>query len=101
MVVSVWRRTYPKRFAGYRKAAEQGHANAQNSLAICYENGTGVEKIDLTKAVEWYRLAADQDNMYAQYNLARHFHARRFVGIFRQPAQAIFVVVSKNILCDS
>jgi len=28
----------------YKKAAEQGHASAQYNLAVCYENGTGVEK---------------------------------------------------------
>ena len=26
----------------YRKAAEQGHANAQYKLGMCYENGRGV-----------------------------------------------------------
>jgi len=36
-----------------QKAAEQGHASAQCNLALCYENGTGVEK-DEQKAVEWY-----------------------------------------------
>ena len=33
--------------------AERGDAEAQNNLAICYEDGTGVPK-DEEKAVEWY-----------------------------------------------
>ena len=28
----------------YQKAAEQGYANAQYNLALCYKKGTGVEK---------------------------------------------------------
>ena len=38
----------------YRKAAEQGDADAQNSLGYYYERGEGVAK-DLGKAIEWYR----------------------------------------------
>ena len=41
------------RFIEYlRKAAEQGHVNAQTNLGLCYEEGAGVGK-DLTEAVKW------------------------------------------------
>ena len=43
-------------FKRYEKAAEQGDADAQYNLALCYKNGTGVEK-DAEKAVEWYQKA--------------------------------------------
>ncbi len=43
----------------YRKAAEQGHANAQFCLGCCYFEGKGVEE-DKTEAVKWYRKAAEQ-----------------------------------------
>ena len=43
----------------HHKAAEQGHAEAQYNLGICYENGKGVEQ-DYEKAEEWYREAAAQ-----------------------------------------
>ncbi len=43
----------------YRKAAEQGHAAAQNNLGECYAEGVGVEK-DPAQAVVWYRKAAEQ-----------------------------------------
>ena len=51
------------------KSAEQGHAGAQNSLAICYDNGEGVAK-DLKKAVKWFTKSAEQGDATAQYNLA-------------------------------
>ena len=43
----------------FRKAAEQGHAEAQFMLGACYYNGTGVKK-DAAEAVKWYREAAKQ-----------------------------------------
>ena len=43
----------------YRKAAEQGHAEAQDELARCYDYGWGVGE-DEEEAVEWYRKAAEQ-----------------------------------------
>ena len=53
---------------GIRKAAEQGHADAQHSLAIAYSYGDGVPQDD-TEAVKWYRKAAEQGFAKAQYNL--------------------------------
>ncbi len=52
----------------YRKAAEQGHAQAQNSLGFMYSEGHGVEQ-DYKEAVKWYRKAAEQGHAQAQTNL--------------------------------
>ena len=52
----------------YRAAAEQGYAEAQYNLGVCYENGYGVTK-DLTQAVYWYKKAAGQGLATAQFNL--------------------------------
>ena len=52
----------------YRKSAEQGDANAQNRLGVCYYNGEGVEK-SAEQAVVWYRKSAEQGNAVAQSNL--------------------------------
>jgi serine/threonine protein kinase len=49
----------------YRKAADQGQADAQNSLGVCYENGTGVGQ-DAQKAVEWYQKASEQGHTTLQ-----------------------------------
>ena len=60
----------PKKAAEwYRKAAEQGYAEAQNNLGLLYAGGRGVAK-DEAKAVEWYRKAAKQGHEAAQYNLS-------------------------------
>lgn len=52
----------------YRMAAEQGHAQAQNSLGHMYRMGDGVAK-NFVEAVKWYRKAAEQGLHQAQYNL--------------------------------
>ena len=53
----------------YRKAAEEGNAEAQLNLGICYELGHGTP-LDHTEAVKWYRKAAEGGNAEAQLNLA-------------------------------
>jgi TPR repeat protein len=52
----------------YRKAAEQGLAQAQFNLGDSYYRGTGIAK-DLGEAVKWLRKAADQGHASAQINL--------------------------------
>ncbi|MCK9357724.1 MAG: hypothetical protein M0R22_11375 [Dehalococcoidia bacterium] len=52
----------------YRRAADQGDAEAQFNLGVCYDTGQGVA-MDRAKAMWWYRLAADQGHAAAQYNL--------------------------------
>jgi TPR repeat protein len=62
----------------YRKAAENGFANAQSHLGTCYEHGDGVVK-DLTLVLAWYRKAAELGNREAQFNLGRCYHYGRGV----------------------
>jgi hypothetical protein len=52
----------------FRKAAEQGHADAQFNLGLCYCYGNGASK-DSVKAAGWYRKAAEQGHAGAQHNL--------------------------------
>ena len=52
----------------YRKAAEQGDADAQSNLGGMYANGWGVPEDD-GEAVKWYRKAAEQGHASGQYNL--------------------------------
>lgn len=52
----------------YRKAAEQGHMDAQHFLGFMYANGKGVPP-DGRQAVFWYRKAAEQGDADAKYNL--------------------------------
>ena len=52
----------------YRRAAEQGNADAQVNLGLMYANGQGVRQ-DYTQAVQWCRRAAEQGHAGAQFNL--------------------------------
>ena len=52
----------------FRKAAGQGHVNAQHNLGVMYEQGLGVEQ-DYCQAAEWFRKAAGQGDAGAQHNL--------------------------------
>ena len=52
----------------FRQAAEQGYREAQNKLALRYQQGEGVEQ-DSIQAAYWLRLAAEQGLAQAQRNL--------------------------------
>ena len=62
------RKEYEKAVPLFQKAAEQGHAPAQNNLGYCYQYGEGVTQ-NKEEAVKWYRLAVEQGNAPAQSNL--------------------------------
>jgi len=57
----------------YKRAAAQGHTDAQANLAAMYAEGRGVD-ISGTEAVRWYLEAAKAGNVRAQYNLALMYH---------------------------
>ena len=59
---------YQEAVIWYRKAAELGHAAAQNYLGFLYEKGWGVAQ-DFSEAYKWYRKAAEQGLAVAQSNL--------------------------------
>lgn len=52
----------------YKKAAEQGNAEAQNRLGLMYHNGEGVQQ-DYAEAEKWFRKSANQGNEEAKLNL--------------------------------
>ena len=55
-----------------KRAAELGHASAQDDLGDMYYDGNGVPQ-DYTEAVKWYRKAAEQGNDAAQWNLGYNY----------------------------
>jgi TPR repeat protein len=69
----------------YRKAAEQGLADAQHALGVCYANGLGVAK-DEAEAVKWYRKAAEQGNASAQGAIGRCYANGR--GVVKNESEA-------------
>jgi TPR repeat protein len=56
---------YTTALVWFRKAAVQGHAEAQSYLGWMYHNGKGVTK-NYQEAIKWYRKAAEQGNADAQ-----------------------------------
>ena len=69
----------------FRRAAEQGHADAQNLLGYIYRTGQGVPHSD-AEAVRWYRLAAEQGYARAQFNLGNMYVDGR--GVLQDYVQA-------------
>ena len=61
---------YAKTVLHTRLGAEQGHMEAQETLAILYELGEGVKK-DSVRAAHWYAKAAEQGDVGAKQALAR------------------------------
>ena len=53
------RKDYAEAVRWYRKAAEQGHARAQNNLGVMYVAGQGVSQ-DLVNAYGWLNLAVSR-----------------------------------------
>ena len=53
----------------WRPLAKQGDAAAQRHLGTMYFEGKGVSQDDSVQAVKWFRLAAEQGDTKAQYNL--------------------------------
>ena len=52
----------------FRKAADQGHAEAQYEFGIRYQYGRGFTQND-KEAIKWYKKAADQGLAIAKYDL--------------------------------
>ena len=57
----------------YRKAAEQGHADAQYNLGVMYYKGHGIAR-DYKAAAELCRNAAEQGDVNAQYLLGLMYY---------------------------
>ncbi|MCL2872326.1 MAG: sel1 repeat family protein [Betaproteobacteria bacterium] len=70
----------------YRKAAEQGNADAQNSLGLACARGVGVVS-DNTEAADWFRQAAEQKNANAQNNFG--FMLAEGLGVEQDDAEAV------------
>jgi TPR repeat protein len=64
---------YKQTEARFRKAAEQGNADAQFNLGYLYDKGQGVPQ-DYAQAAAWYRKAAEQGFAPAQFNLGVLYH---------------------------
>lgn len=77
---------YTEAIKWYRKAADHGHAMAQNSVGVCYERALGISQ-DYKEAAKWYRKAAEQGDAYAQNNLGACYINGR--GVLKDYAEAV------------
>lgn len=71
----------------FMKAAEAGHAEAQNTLGFFYWRGTGVEKDD-ERSFYWNSKAAEQGNISAQSNLGYSYQHGE--GVEKNPEKAFY-----------
>ena len=55
-------------FKWFKAAAEQGHADAQYNLGVCYLNGQGVKQ-NYNEAFRWYKAAAEQGDACGFFNI--------------------------------
>jgi len=77
---------HKSRASNFRRAAEQGDAEAQCELAVCYFLGLGVP-CDRAEAVKWYHKAAEQGNAQAHCRLAYCYYNGE--GVSEDKAEAI------------
>ena len=70
----------------YLKAAELGHAIAQNNLGICYYHGKGMTK-NYSEAFRWFRKSAEQGDFAAYFALGHLYKNGR--GVSQNDAEAV------------
>lgn len=63
-----------------RESADEGYAESQSSLGLCYATGNGVEQDDY-EAVRWFTMAAEQGEPNAQKNLGLFYRSGRGVQL--------------------
>ena len=69
-----------------KKAAAQGHADAQYNLGLYYATGRGVKK-DRRRALHWYRKSAEQGESDAQVFVGYCYHEGE--GVRRDDEEAV------------
>lgn len=88
-------KSYEKAMEWYKKAANQGHAEAQCSLGYMYSRGIGIQQ-DYKKAAEWYEKAADQGHAKGLFNLGSMYYNGRGVPKDIEKAKTLFDRAAKK-----
>ena len=70
----------------FKKAAEQGHAEASYELGWMYYEGEGGEK-DYVEAAKWYHKAAEQGHAETQYYLGEMY--RKGKGVEQDDVETV------------
>ena len=77
---------YTEAMRWFRKAADQGNADAPLKIGVLYGNGWGVAEDD-AEAMRWFRKAADQGNTGAQVSIGWAYG--NGLGVARDNAEAM------------
>ena len=86
-------------FKEFQPLAEQGHSEAQSSLALMYSKGSGVAKDD-AKAASWWLLAAEQGDSWSQVQLGNMYKKGRGVASDRVIAMMWYNVAYSSLRED-
>jgi TPR repeat protein len=78
-------RDYAQALTHWRRAAEQGHARAQNGLGVLHRDGLGTVKNEKI-AAKWFRESADRGYAFGMFNLGIAY--RDGSGIARDDVEA-------------
>ncbi len=78
---------YAEAVRWFRRAAEQGHADAQFQLGLMYMRGQGAQLIGHAAAVDWMRKSAEQGNANGQNGLG--FMYQHGLGMVIDHAEAV------------
>lgn len=78
-------RDYATTLSSWHKAAELGHARAQNGLGVLYRDGDAGQP-DKKRAVYWFRRSAENGYAFAMYSLAMMY--READGVARDDIEA-------------
>lgn len=90
------RKKYTQAFAYFKAAANNGFVPAQNSLAVMYNNGEGVET-NYEQAVFWLEQAVAQGDVAAMFNLGiAYAHGRGVVQNDEKAAELYQLAADKG-----
>jgi len=89
--------SYTQAAKWYRMAAEQGHGDAQESIAGAYLSGVGVRQ-DYVEAAKWYGKAADQGIPCAQLQLGEMYRDGQGVNEDKVLAHAWMNIASADAM---
>ena len=76
------------KYEKYIDAANQGDAEAQYQIGICYKEGTGVRK-NMKMSAQWFTKSAEQGHAKAQFQIGLAYNFKIF-GVKPDPQKALY-----------
>ena len=92
--------SHAEMFKWFKKAAENGHAGAQNELGVLYKNGYKIGLLrfidrNYKEALKWFIKAAEEGNPDAQFNLGDMY--QRGMGVSRNYEEALKLFIKAAV----